>query len=49
MIWNDEKKEVEDENFFDLPSNIENNLQLASKLMDILKKYLAPQVIKPKC
>lgn len=38
MIWNDEKKEVEDENFFDLPGNIENNLQLASKLMDILKK-----------
>lgn len=28
MIWNDEKKEVEDENFFDLPGNIENNLQL---------------------
>ena len=38
MIWNNEKKEVEDENFFDLPNNIENNLQLASKLMDILKK-----------
>lgn len=38
MIWDDEKKEVEDENFFNLPSSIENNLQLASKLMDILKK-----------
>lgn len=38
MIWDNDKKQVEDDDFFNLPSNIENNLQLANKLIDILKK-----------